>query len=639
MSISLKTIIEAFESSRVKAAPSLKEAFENVRAKKGVVPFRKSDLTAPHIDAVLQQIAKHTGIAVADLHKEVDKWLKDKEIIELSKKSPILYETIAQNAIESAVFDLIEKHKVDVKSAPKVTVHMFNKLYENIMFDHKQFFPLHNWHDEKVLYSPVPIFLPDAEKEKKDPSLSKIKTAAAYPDGRFAFYIPFMQKLLDYAHLINIKPKGDKYKSNGGEIPDEWCYIEFLIIHEFMHYTYGDFHYMNKLQADPDIINWVGDFRSNYLLAKSGYTQLPMGLFSDSVNYDRQESYKEMYKVVKDEFDKLTPPWQKKLKELLKQLGDDHVEGIGEPGEGEDGEPGKDGKPGKGSGKPSDKEIDDIFDKIDKAHAQVEKKLKKAVENKEAPPKPDKNAVSDVNKKDRSAHTATQSTMTEFDWEKVKPTFNWMSLLANFTKRANASEDTYAKPDKSMATSVHAASQMGAAVVRPGEIETEAILKLAVCIDSSGSMTEIRGRIYSELHKLLKLPTVTGSMMLVKYSDSYKGFLCDIKRNSYGEVDDIKKISGVQRKGNIEHLFKQNYGGGTQFSSELVTDLLALHSKGFAIIVLTDSDILWDENYRQLSRLLKNAVGDMGMIFDRKESFIAFAKQHKSVSKNVTYFS
>lgn len=613
------------------------EAFENRRVEKGVVPFKKSDLTAPHIDAVLKKISALKGIPLKDLHDQVDKWLKDKEIIELSKKSPILYETIAQNAIESAVFDLIEEHKVEVKSAPQFSTHMFFKLVRYIQHDHKQFFPLHNWHDEKVLFSPVYVVTPDAEAEKKDPSLSQVKTAAAYPDGKFVFYKPFMQKLLDYAHLVGLKAKGSKYKSNGGDIPDEWAYIEFLVIHEFMHYTYADFHYMKKLKADPQIINWVGDFRSNYLLAKSGYAQLPMGLFSDSVNYDRQKSYKEMYKVVKDEFDKLTPPWQKKLAELLKQFSDDHVEGIGEPGEGEPGEGGAKGKGG--GGKPSDKEADDIFDKIDKAHGEVEKKLKQAEENKDAPPKPDKDNKSDVGKRDSSAHKGGTGTLQEFDWEKVKPTFNWTTLLANFTKKAAATEDTYAKPNKRMSTSIHTAAQMGAAAVKPGELSTPAILKLAVCIDSSGSMTGILSRVYSELRKLIKSPQVQGGMMLVKYSDDYKGFFCDIKRNSYGEVDDIKKMTAPVKKGDIETLFKLDYGGGTQFSSKLVTDLLALHAKGFAIIILTDSDILWDANFDQLQRLLKSADKDVGIIFDRKASFTAFAKANKTVPKNVTYFS
>jgi hypothetical protein len=117
---------------------------------------------------------------------------------------------------------------------------------------------------------------------------------------------------LDWAFLKGIKPKQIKYQNNGGKIPPEYAYIEFLLMHEYLHYSEADFYYHRIIpKANSKIINYVGDFRSNYLLVKSGYEQLPMGLFNDKINYDRQKTYREMYDVVKGEFDKMKEPGKK----------------------------------------------------------------------------------------------------------------------------------------------------------------------------------------------------------------------------------------------------------------------------------------------------------------------------------------
>ena len=280
------------------------EAFEAKKYEKGQVKFSQSKFDDAHIKKIIADIAKKAGVPEADILNHVHAQMK--KIDELAKVSPILYATIQQNIVENEVFKLVEEAKnkgygLDTKVAFDLPT--FYKLFRYIKVEHDQFFPLRNFVDHKFLHNPVIIIVPSPQKEYK--KFNKIDTAAATPTGQFIFNKVFMQNLLDYAHVKGLKPKGKKYKSNGGEIPDEYAYIEFLIIHELMHYTYADFHYQKILKAKNKIINWVGDFRSNYLMVKSGMEQLPIGLFSDDVNYDRQKSYREMYEVVKAEFDKL----------------------------------------------------------------------------------------------------------------------------------------------------------------------------------------------------------------------------------------------------------------------------------------------------------------------------------------------
>jgi hypothetical protein len=188
------------------------------------------------------------------------------------------------------------------------------------MAENDELWPLQGFIDKRRL-NPNWLFVPQSVQTGLHPShktpaqpgdestpshYRNVDTAAASPSGDFIFSVHFCQKLLDYAHLKELKPMGKKYVSNGGDIPDEYAYIEFLIMHEAFHYAHEDFYYQDIIpDAKNKIINWVGDFRSNYLLVKSGYAQLPMGLYSDEINYDRQKTYRQMYDKVHEEMKKM----------------------------------------------------------------------------------------------------------------------------------------------------------------------------------------------------------------------------------------------------------------------------------------------------------------------------------------------
>lgn len=288
------------------------EAFENRKREKGEIKFSATKIDDAHVKKIIAEISKTSGVPEADIHARIQKRLV--KFDDIAKDAPLLYGTIQQNAIENEVFKLVEeasKKGYALNAKEKFNVSTFYKLFRAIKVEHEQFFPLRNFIDHKTLHNPVIILTPTPQKEYK--KYNKIATAAATPTGQFIFNMTFMQNLMDFAHYKGIKPKGKKYAGNGGDIPDEYAYIEFLIIHELMHYTYADFHYHKILKASNKIINWVGDFRSNYLLVKSGYEQLPLGLFNDDINYDRQKTYREMHDIVKGEFDKLNAAQQKKV--------------------------------------------------------------------------------------------------------------------------------------------------------------------------------------------------------------------------------------------------------------------------------------------------------------------------------------
>ena len=301
-------------SPHSRIAQALWEALDVKKRDVGQVAFKSSSLTDYHIKDIIQAASQKTGVPEAQILANMQKHLD--EIEEMKKYSYLLYDTAAKNAAQSAAFDLIEhSHHEHREKFDPVT---FIKLINMVQLEHNQFFPLRAPGETNYIFTINPILIPSNKSEYKKWN-GVINTAAATAKGEFLFNVPFMQKLMDFAAVEGLKPKGKKYKSNGGPIPDEYAYIEFLIMHELLHYTYGDFAAGDRLkQYSPKVHNWASDFRSNYMLVKSGYDQLPIGLFSDHINYDRQGKYKEMVELVDSELKKLP----KKLQDVFIDIAD-----------------------------------------------------------------------------------------------------------------------------------------------------------------------------------------------------------------------------------------------------------------------------------------------------------------------------
>ena len=279
--------------------------FDTKRKEKHEVSFRQSVPTDPHIQKIVKKISAETGVPVADLMKEMSQDMD--KIAELKKYSLLLYDTIALNNAENAAFYLIKNSKKPVDySKTKFNEGIFKILLKRILRDHKAFFPLKSPTDVKRIDELTVILVPTNKKEIM--KFNNIDTAAATPNGEFIFNRDFMSQLLYYGEAIDIQPTSAYYECNGGPFPNNYCYIEFLILHEILHYAYGDFASANRLgQYTHTAHNWASDFRSNYFLVKSGYTQLPCGLFSNDLNFDRKKTsnYEKLIKVVDEEMKKL----------------------------------------------------------------------------------------------------------------------------------------------------------------------------------------------------------------------------------------------------------------------------------------------------------------------------------------------
>lgn len=613
----------------------LTEAFENRKWNKGEVKFSEAKLSDPHIQKILKEAARITNIPLADIEKDVQS--KVDNFKDISTKAPILYGTILKNFVENETFNLMQEHKISSPTCPKFNRTIFYQLVYAIKADHEQFYPLRSFMNHKRLYDAVIIFTDNPDY----PDYNDCETACASPKGVFAFNPGFCQDLMEMAHLKEVKPKGKKYECNGGDIPDEYCYIEFVIIHEFMHYTYDDFHYQKVIpNANPDIINWVGDFRTNYLLVKSGYEQLPMGLFNDDINYDRQKSYKEMYDLVESEMKKLSDPELEKLKKALDEMSDEHEPGQGD---GKGMEEGKDGKPGEeGEGKGPWKEIDEQNRKTEDQMKNSKDKSNKEASDEMKEREEERKKREAEQKAKKGGSGAGQNGSHEIDYTKIKPSFQWRELIKKFISTANEqTEETYQKPSRRGISGIHTAMQTGAGAMKPGDIPIEQKqANLCFCIDSSGSMGATIAAIYANLYNLLKSnPGLQACQFtLIKFSASYDIFKAIFKGDKAGKIPDVLAKPKVWDK-KMSEVFKDHFGSSTNFSAGLVNELDTLLKKKHNVLIFSDRDVVTDSsNFNELLRLMKQKNGKIFIIFDSKQTYVSFLQKGKFTTPYITYF-
>lgn len=672
----------------------LVEAFEGRKFQKGKVNFSSSAFADPHIVTAIDEIAKARGVTP----QQVQAFIQSKidEFADVAKVAPILYETINKNIVENEVFHLFAKTPVEVPS-PKFDGQTFNDIVRSIQADHDEFWPLRGFIDRKRLYNPV--FTTVNVPVDFDAKSNEVMTAAATPRGEFIFNVPFMQKLLDYAHIKGIKPKSRKYKSNGGTIPDEYAYIEFLIMHEFMHYTNDDFYY-NKIipNADMTIINWVGDFRSNYLLVKSGYEQIPMGLFNDDINYDRQSTYLQMYEAIKKEFEKLKKQkpqqggqgQQQKGQQGQGQQGQGQP-GQGQPGEGQpgEGEPGE-GQPGKGKGKPgqeqgdgggsSEEEESDLAKKvkrklngmgddhepgtkeaqekgidpskqrkpedIDDRGKSIQKQMEEAKDTTpgEAAKKQADRAKQQQGKSQKGSPGSGEGGGAEVDYKKIAPTFNWAAIVRRFVaSKAVGKQESYAKPNRRAVSSMEIVRQTGAGAIKPAEAESDFVdLKLAFVLDCSGSMMGDIGKVFANANALLKQPKFARSeVYVITFSGSHHVFKGIFAKNSAREVKTVNNMKQGKAAYNLKmsDIFANAESGGTVVSAGLQTDINTLLSQGYNVLMCTDTDILYGENLTRTLDLIKKHPQKMFMIFDDRNTYVQWRKTTGVATPNITHFS
>lgn len=275
-------------------------------------PFRKSDFNSPHIIDAIKAFCKDTGTLPEDVERAMHAHHEMEKLLE--SYSPLLRDVSSKNAAETVLWELVESRPEDVKRT-EFKESTFIKFLKSVAVD-AGLIPIESndpKHKDKLVTRVNAILVPNKDP-KYNEKYGHLTTAAVDSRGLFIFNRKFLQDLIYFADIINLVPRTSKpgskivYEAYGGEFPNGYAYIEFLILHELFHYIQGDVSRMIKeKEFSKDLHNWAQDFRINYELVKQGYTQLPMGLFSDGLNQDRFKNYRQLIEAVRDEYAKLPP--------------------------------------------------------------------------------------------------------------------------------------------------------------------------------------------------------------------------------------------------------------------------------------------------------------------------------------------
>lgn len=596
----------------------------NLKAK-GAVSHRSS-LTDPHIKKAIAYLATKTGAKEADIVAKLTEEIK--QIEDLRTKSPLLYDAIADNAAEQRIRRMFQELDVDTpEGCATFDPVVFSKLVRRIKAENPSFFPLRNIFNKRPITAPRFILVPTTDKA--DSKFNNIDTAAATPRGEFIFNTKCCQHDMNLAYVQGVKPKSKKYKSNGGEFPDEWAPVEFTILHEFYHYTHGDFHYMKVLGGNPTIHNWAMDMRSNYDLTKAGHHPYAEGLFSDHINYDKMTTYKEMYEAVKNEFEKLNPKDKKKVEQLMNQMGDDHSQHHG------DEEPGQNGQSGGGDGSiPSPDDFEEHGKKVSK-NGEMRK------DGEQGQPK-DANGGGSGGKGGRTSDKS-QLTPTAVDWKGIKPRFKWKDLLERMVRDSDSTETTYQKVHRRNVTGVALAAQTGAGVVRPGEKVVPAnLVKLCIVIDSSGSMSQNIKIAFANLNKLFAESGISKTFALVEFSNTFRTYSCTMSGRGTGtatEVADVKEIKAATGGAvDLSVILSRHVSGGTNFNTALANHLGEFAKQKYNVLIMSDSDIATGENFQDFKKLYMAHRQNVFAIFDSASTFQTVAQKLGQASAHISHF-
>lgn len=336
-------------------------------------------------------------------------------------------------------------------------------------------------------------------------------------------------------------------------------------------------------------------------------------------------------------------PW-KNITPLTKQSN--KKEG-GEGGEGGEGEPSDDEpEDGESGQEPTPPEPDEgprkiTPDDIDENNRRVQDQMSKSKDHTPSDrPQPAQGEKSPDTSSSASGKSAGDSGGYEIDYSKIRPAFNWQTILKRFIMSAsNKTEETYSKPSRRGVSGLDIMRQVGAAAIKPAEKPLEFNeAKLCFVFDVSGSMNVHNAKVFANAIQLLKQPNFKATeVAIVKFSSSFYLFKVNFARDKGQSVSSLAEKPKTWNM-TAKQVVGYQVSGGTIFSAKMAEELAVVLKAKWNVIIFSDTDVLDGANYPHLSTLIKNFPRQVSVIFDSHDSYVKFRQMFGGATPLIGHF-
>jgi hypothetical protein len=293
----------------------------------------------------------------------------------------------------------------------------------------------------------------------------------------------------------------------------------------------------------------------------------------------------------------------------------------------EDGEGESEGEPEDQDG--AEQEIDDEItdDEVDRIQDELEDALSGRGDNTEEDLAKEQQAKAGA-KQGTDDGEGKRSKITQA--KEIAPKFSWKELMQQFIMTQSSADTTYQKMSRRGISGIAAAAQTGAGAIVPGEKVEEQGFKLLFVFDTSGSMHHSVNVGLGEAQSLIKsnFDKVEGKVAVTFFADSPMYFIADLLTNRSWPVKDFTDIDRQPAAVNpLNAVFKIRSTGGTNFSPRMVSEISRVIGQGYNVIMFTDSDIAYGNNWKNFLKLYTGHRSNIFLIVDSRYSFDLIAKK------------